>query len=307
MVYPNYYARRLTAQGGWHRPGYPQAGGWRQGYGARPGNPGARNYAGRYQPRYGVGGQSRWHWMRNIGQGFRGQGLRRGRYWPQSSGYAGGAQSYAPQDSGGPAPQAQSLGPQWVSWAQSCLAQAVGTWVPQNGIMGKATRHAISKFQKQQQLPGTGMLDAATISALQAACSGQAAAAPGPGAPPLPPPAPAAPSAPAGDDVAAATAAASGSGAPPPDAAPPDAGAAPPDAASGELYLGRTRRHRRRWGSGFNFQQPPPQPPDSDDDSEFFMGGGRDRFRRGSGGGMGYQQPDEGGDGNSNRWQRRRW
>jgi peptidoglycan hydrolase-like protein with peptidoglycan-binding domain len=325
MVYPNYYARRLTAQAGWHRPGYPQAGAWRQGYGARPGaygwqagrqfgaRPGylgARNFAGRYQPRYGVGAQPRWHWLRHIGQGFRGQGLRQGGYWPQSSGYAGAAASYAPQDSGASAPPAQSLGPQWVSWAQSCLAQAVGSWVPQNGIMGKATRHAISKFQKQQQLPATGMLDAATINALQAACGGQAAAAAGPAAPPPPPPppppAPAAPSAPAGDDVAAATAAASGSGGPPPDGAPPDAGGPPPDAPSGELYLGRTRRHRRRWGSGFNFQQPQPQqPPDSDDDSEFFMGG-RGRFR-GWGGGTGYQQPDEDGDGNSNRWQRRRW
>jgi Putative peptidoglycan binding domain len=321
MVYPNYYARRLTAQAGWHRPGYPQAGAWRQGYGhrqgaygwqagrqfgSRPGYPGTRNFAGRYQPRYGVGGQSRWHWLRHIGQGMRGQGFRLGGYPPQPYGYPGAAASYAPQDSAGYAPQAQSLGPQWVSWAQSCLAQAVGTWVPQNGVMGKATRHAISKFQKQQQLPATGMLDAATINALQAACSGQAGAAPSPAtAAPPPPPAPAAPPAPAGDDVAAATAAASGSGAPPPDAAPPDAGAPAPDAPSGELYLGRGRRHRRRWGSGFNFQQP--QPPDSDDDSELFMGPGRGRFRRGWGGGFGNQQPDEDSDGDGSRWQRRRW
>jgi peptidoglycan hydrolase-like protein with peptidoglycan-binding domain len=317
MVYPNYYTRRLTTQAGWHRPGYA-SGVRRTGYGYRPGAYGsyglhqyahragyfgAGNYARRYPLRYGVGQQQRWSWLRNLGQ--------RSRYLPQTYGYSQPGIAYAPPSPAGyapPAPPSPALAPQWVAWAQSCLGQALGAAVPQDGVMGPATRHAIRKFQKVQQLPPTGMLDAGTINALQAACSGQAGAPP---APPAPPP---------GDDVAAATAAAA-AGAPPPvglpdsAAAPPDAGA-PPDAAgpppapSGELFIGgRRRRHRRRWGSGFNFQQAT-QPPDSDDDGELFMGMGRGRFRRGWGGGMGNQQgyqQDDDGDGGQAHWPRRRW
>jgi peptidoglycan hydrolase-like protein with peptidoglycan-binding domain len=307
MVYPNYYARRLTAQTAWRRPtsvwgnrrsgyGYrPGASGWQAGrqIGARPGYPWTGGYAARYGPRYGAAPRSRWNWLRRMGQGY--------GYSPQTYGDSRPAMGVAPQGPVGSAPQ-PGMAPQWIAWAQSCLAQAVGPGVPHNGVMGRATRHAIRKFQKQQQLPVTGMLDASTINALQAACSGQAGA-------------PAAPQgAPAGDDVAAATAAASGGGPPaPPDAGsappdappPPDASAAgpPPDAPSGEVSRGgRRRRHRRRWGSGFNFQQAP-QPPDGDDDGEFFMGGGGRMMRRGWG--AGYQQPDED-DGSSYRWRRRR-
>jgi hypothetical protein len=62
-----------------------------------------------------------------------------------------------------------------VSWAQSCLSQMGGASIPQNGILGPATRQAISTFQSQQQLAPTGVLDNDTIAALQAACSQQGA------------------------------------------------------------------------------------------------------------------------------------
>jgi peptidoglycan hydrolase-like protein with peptidoglycan-binding domain len=39
--------------------------------------------------------------------------------------------------------------------------------------MGPATQGAIQTFQQQQQLPVTGMLDGATVNALQAACGSQ--------------------------------------------------------------------------------------------------------------------------------------
>jgi peptidoglycan hydrolase-like protein with peptidoglycan-binding domain len=87
-----------------------------------------------------------------------------------------------------------------VSGAQSCLAQLIGPWVPQDGILGAATRQAIIQFQNQQSLPPTGALDDATTQALQAACSPQpaipdTAAAPPPPPPPPAPPAPQAPTA----------------------------------------------------------------------------------------------------------------
>jgi peptidoglycan hydrolase-like protein with peptidoglycan-binding domain len=55
-------------------------------------------------------------------------------------------------------------------WAQSCLAQALGPWVLQDGIMGPNTQGAIRTFQERQQLPVTGVLDGVTVDALQAAC-----------------------------------------------------------------------------------------------------------------------------------------
>ena len=63
-------------------------------------------------------------------------------------------------------------GPQ-VAWAQSCLAQVLGPWVVQDGIMGPATQGAIRTFQQQQQLAATGFLDGPTVNALQAACGSQ--------------------------------------------------------------------------------------------------------------------------------------
>lgn len=106
-----------------------------------------------------------------------------------------------------------------VSWAQSCLAQIVGPWVPQNGLLGPSTRNAIQTFQTQHQLPPSGYLDPGTISALQAACSGAA-----PAAEPPPPPEPPEPAA-----------------APPPDGSP----AAEPPAAS-ELSFG-PQNAAREW------------------------------------------------------------
>ena len=94
-----------------------------------------------------------------------------------------------------------SAGPmpsQLVSWAQGCLAQVLRVQVPQDGLMGPDTQQAIQQFQTQQQLPPTGMLDSATVSALQAACSGQQAMQDAPAPPPpqpAPPPAQSAPSA----------------------------------------------------------------------------------------------------------------
>jgi peptidoglycan hydrolase-like protein with peptidoglycan-binding domain len=328
MVYRNYYARRFGTQG-WRRPGvgwgarrgvYAGRPGFRwqglRGFGYRPGYR-AGLFGGRSWPRYGSAfSRFRQAWPGRYGKGY---GYGQPGYGAVASPAYGGAE---PQSGG--APQG-ALPPSWVAWAQSCLAQAVGPWVPQNGVMGKATRHAIRKFQKQQHLPPTGMLDGATISALQAACGGQG----GQASAPAPAQGPPVPTAPAGDDVAAATAAAAGGAppdagaapdagggaAPPPDGAPdggapPDAsGGAQPDGPSGELYMRRfgrrRRRFRRRWGSGFNFQPQQPQQPDSDDsgdDGEIFFGGGR----RGRWGGL-QSQGDDGGDDGGNRWSRRRW
>ena len=80
-----------------------------------------------------------------------------------------------------------------VAWAQSCLAQLLGDWVPQDGILGAATRQAISQFQTQQQLPSTGALDDDTVSALQAACAQPSAQDAPPQMPAPPPPMPAPP------------------------------------------------------------------------------------------------------------------
>jgi hypothetical protein len=65
-----------------------------------------------------------------------------------------------------------------VAWAQACLAQLIGPWVPQDGIIGPGTRQAIAQFQGQQQLPPTGVLDDTTLEALQAACGGRPEALP---------------------------------------------------------------------------------------------------------------------------------
>lgn len=103
---------------------------------------------------------------------------------------------------------------QWAAGIQACLAQLVGPWVPQNGIIGPRTRRAVQIFQGQQQMPVTGLLDSATVAALQSACSSQAAGPPGPSAAPPP--------------VTAA---------PPDGAGPPDAGG-PADAGEAEIASG---------------------------------------------------------------------
>jgi peptidoglycan hydrolase-like protein with peptidoglycan-binding domain len=58
-----------------------------------------------------------------------------------------------------------------VSWAQSCLGNLLGPWVPQDGFLGPTTQQAVQQFQMQQSLPPTGILDDSTLGALQAACS----------------------------------------------------------------------------------------------------------------------------------------
>jgi hypothetical protein len=95
-----------------------------------------------------------------------------------------------------------------VLQAQSCLARLIGPWIPQQGVMGPATRRGIRMFQQRQSLPVTGLLDAATTSALQNACAG----------PEGPPPSPA--------------------DAPPPAEEPAAADTGAPDSPEGEFYAG---------------------------------------------------------------------
>lgn len=66
---------------------------------------------------------------------------------------------YGPEDS------------QRMLWAQACLAQLVGPWVPQTGVLDEVTRQAITAFQTQAQLPVTSFLDNETVAALAQACS----------------------------------------------------------------------------------------------------------------------------------------
>lgn len=61
-----------------------------------------------------------------------------------------------------------------VAWAQSCLAQVLGSGVAQDGVFGPNTQAAIRTFQEQQSLPATGVLDENTVNALQAACGSAA-------------------------------------------------------------------------------------------------------------------------------------
>lgn len=57
-----------------------------------------------------------------------------------------------------------------ILWAQSCLSRLLGPEVIQDGVMGPNTHWAIRKFQEQQQLPVTGVLDGDTLGALEATC-----------------------------------------------------------------------------------------------------------------------------------------
>jgi len=60
---------------------------------------------------------------------------------------------------------------QRMLWAQRCLAQLSGLWVPQTGVSDEPTRRAIARFQAEEQLPATGILDDQTFGALSAVCS----------------------------------------------------------------------------------------------------------------------------------------
>ena len=85
---------------------------------------------------------------------------RGGRWWP----------SAAPQEPyGGPtgpdigAPDPYSIGAgagptEYVRWAQAALNDVLGLQLPTNGITDAATRSAIRSFQRQQGLPGDGVI-----------------------------------------------------------------------------------------------------------------------------------------------------
>jgi hypothetical protein len=79
-----------------------------------------------------------------------------GRYWSGFTDYGG-----------------ETADPQLVSWIQSCLSQSVGSWVPQTGRLGRATRHAIRTFQSQQGLPVNGTPDSDTVALLQKDCGNE--------------------------------------------------------------------------------------------------------------------------------------
>jgi len=182
-----YYGRGMY---GWH--GYP-------GYGRY--SPYGHHYWGDYR--------RRWPWLgrdRADGMGA-GAGGYDGGY--QGTGYSGTSDSgpsssgtdYAGSDTltftpSAPMPTptpgtSASEDPQIVAWAQGCLSQIVGGWVPQDGNLGRLTRRAIQMFQNQSQLPTTGTLDDNTLAALQHACHDIAAGgAPAPGAPPQGAPSP---------------------------------------------------------------------------------------------------------------------
>ena len=57
-----------------------------------------------------------------------------------------------------------------ISWAQACLAQILGPWVVQDGVMGPNTVRALRAFQESHGLPLTGVLDEDTAHALHTAC-----------------------------------------------------------------------------------------------------------------------------------------
>ena len=84
-----------------------------------------------------------------AGPGYAGPG-----YSPDSSSPDSSGSGFTP---GMPAPgvgsPSASDDPQIVGWAQGCLAQIVGGWVPQDGRVGRLTTRAIGIFQNQSQLP----------------------------------------------------------------------------------------------------------------------------------------------------------
>ena len=238
-------AVRPLFRAGIHRPGYRGRifrPGFRVGGVLRPGyrvgrfyRPGYR-YGGIYRPSvhrpgYRFGGSYR--------PGFRTAPFA--RRWPWFYRGAPGA-LIAPV-----APAEGAPGSQWIAMAQSCLAKILGPAVPQSGVMDGRTRRAVRIFQEKNQLPPTGLLDDATLKALQSACLAPGAGAPEPapaGEPPAPPadagpPPPEPPPAePATPDAAAPPAEPPADGQPPAaaDSAPP-AGDAPPAGSEGELFF----------------------------------------------------------------------
>ena len=69
-------------------------------------------------------------------------------------------------------PVRETTDSQVISSIQSCLYQSLGSWVPQTGSLGPATRRAIAMFQSRRNLPASGVLDARTLSEIQNSCGG---------------------------------------------------------------------------------------------------------------------------------------
>ena len=175
-------------------PGAPTRSSWNRGW------PGRRPYS------YGARGPSfgrRWPWLFRDsagggmaagfgsvdggypGGGYPGSGYPGGGYSaPDSSGSTGpgyDGSDYSSSDAGsGITPgrgttglsgsSAPAVDPETISWAQGCLSQIVGAWVPQDGKMGHLTGLAIEVFQGQSHLPSTGTLDDDTLTALHHTC-----------------------------------------------------------------------------------------------------------------------------------------
>ena len=111
-------------------------------------------------------GYRRWYWLRRFGGPF-----------VQPFGGTFDNMGFDPNAGIGDGGNGADTTPsQWVQWAQACLAQLIGAWVPQDGLMGPATQRAVQMFQMQQQLPPTGALDDSTVGALRTACSAQTGA-----------------------------------------------------------------------------------------------------------------------------------
>ncbi len=92
----------------------------------------------------------------------RGRG-HRSRY---SSGLWGARQDWSGTSGNG----GDTEDPQLVKWIQSCLMQSVGSWVPQTGRLGRATRYALRTFQSRSGLPLSGLPDSDTIAELKRTC-----------------------------------------------------------------------------------------------------------------------------------------
>ncbi|HKE26047.1 MAG TPA: peptidoglycan-binding domain-containing protein [Bryobacteraceae bacterium] len=138
-----------------HESGEAEAEFGRWGYDHRYGHPYGHGRFG-----FGFRRPFGFHGGRDFG-GWRGRGFS--RRWPWLYRFAPGVSVLT----------GAGADPSTVAQAQACLAQILGSWVPQDGRMNSATQQAIQSFQAQQQLPVTGALDDNTMAAIQAACSAQ--------------------------------------------------------------------------------------------------------------------------------------
>jgi hypothetical protein len=92
-----------------------------------------------------------------------------------------GAPFGAPSNAGMPPGMPPVPAGEHTRWVQSCLGRITGTPLPITGVMDAATRSALRSFQQSQGLPVDGIVGPPTQSALTAACAagaGAAAAAP---------------------------------------------------------------------------------------------------------------------------------